>query len=189
MLIRLQVIRQSTRLCGSTTFRFYGDQTTNVWKSTQIIPPPSKMESFTLRYLSLKDQHCTRKHICTDEILDCFDVDFTPKMLKSILLSTSNGIRFSLLIREDLLAIKRVTKEFILLEKLRILDAVLVEHLGSVFSRNILSHQRITFENSSGIVLEKLAEAEAVHKIRALSEMKKRLSARGRRCFALFHPW
>lgn len=193
MLAKLRLVRQQSTLnaWGSITLRSCANLA-NIWATVPVSHvPPSKMESFTERYLSFqeKNNNHLRESICADEILGNFDLSFTPKLLKSILQSTPNGIRFSMLLREDLNKLKRKSKESEKLEKLRCLDAVIAEYLGSVFCRNMLSHQRITFENSSGIVLEKLGEAEAVHKIRTLSEFKKRLSARGRRCFALFHPW
>jgi hypothetical protein len=190
------VIPQSARLWKTTTLRSCGSWT-NVWmqKSTTcpqtvMLPPLSEMQHFTNHYLSYDKKHnIIRQSICKDDILENFDPYFSPKLLKSMLFSTSNGIHFAMRLREDIMVLKRKTSDHSLTGELRSLDAVLKEFLGSTFCRNILSHQRITFENSSGIVLEKVAEAEAVHKIRALSELKRRLSAKGRRCFALFHPW
>lgn len=149
---------------------------------------PSKMEEFTNKYLYYEEAN-DRNEVCRNEIFNGFHDVRTPAVLKSVLLSTPKAIRFAMCIREDLMSLKRQSKEEGVVEKIRCLDTVLVEYLSCVFSRNMLTHQRITFEHSSGLELEKLAEAEAVHKIRALSEMKKRLSSKGRRCFALYHPW
>eukprot|EP00602_Paraphysomonas_sp_CaronLab_P004757 CAMPEP_0185022102 /NCGR_PEP_ID=MMETSP1103-20130426/4827_1 /TAXON_ID=36769 /ORGANISM="Paraphysomonas bandaiensis, Strain Caron Lab Isolate" /LENGTH=350 /DNA_ID=CAMNT_0027554037 /DNA_START=251 /DNA_END=1303 /DNA_ORIENTATION=+ len=77
--------------------------------------------------------------------------------------------------------------EFLSHVGLKSLNEFLQAWLSAVFCNNALILQRITFESSSGLVLQNIANAEAVHRIRALSEMKNRLS-NGRRCFALFHP-
>lgn len=163
----------------------------NASSVTQHIPL-SQMEAFTNRYLSLitanEASKSARVLICKDEILRGFHEVRSPEVLQSLLLTTSNSIQFAMRLREDLMSLRSQSKD-VSIRDIRALDGVLVRFLGNVFCRNMLSHHRITFENSSGLVLEKLAEAEAVHKIRALSEMKKRLSSKGRRCFALFHPW
>ena len=169
----------------------------NIWlqktSNPSALASPSQMEIFTNTYMSFlpidKENNATRESICKDDMLASFHPSHSTKLLKSVLLTTSNGIPFAMRIREDLMAVRKSSKDDVTLGAIRELDAVLAEYLGTVLCRNILTHQRITFENSSGLILEKLAKAEAVHKIRALSEMKKRLSSKGRRCFALFHPW
>lgn len=57
--------------------------------------------------------------------------------------------------------------------------------LASVFSDCMLQLRRITFDDACGNTLEHIARTEAVHRIRSLSELKRRLHD-GRRCYALF---
>ena len=66
------------------------------------------------------------------------------------------------------------------------LDHSIKQWLGNVLCLDALETRRITFEHSSGEILEKVARGEAVHSVRSLSELKRRLH-NGRRCFALFH--
>ena len=56
------------------------------------------------------------------------------------------------------------------------LDSLLRDYfLKPVFSIDILQLHRITFEHSSGNILEKVARGESVHRVRSLSELKRRL--------------
>eukprot|EP01039_Chlorochromonas_danica_P001793 gene1793-1959_t len=70
---------------------------------------------------------------------------------------------------------------------LKKLDKAVQQWLAQALSLDCLEHQRITFENSSGHTLEKVARGESVHRVRSLSELKRRLHD-GKRCFAFFHP-
>lgn len=47
--------------------------------------------------------------------------------------------------------------------------------LNSVFAVDNLRLRQVTFEHSSGNILEKVARGEAVHRVRGLSELKRRL--------------
>ena len=58
--------------------------------------------------------------------------------------------------------------------------------IGISLCNEALQLRRITFEASSGSVLEKVARGEAVHSVRSLSVLKRRLH-NGRRCYGLFH--
>ena len=198
LLTRFHLVKCSTkRIWGGTVFRACSGNGRNqgIQKGTnhtESVPTApvylSQMENFTNRYLSYdsSDENDTsiRESICKDEILHSFD----NSVLKSMLLSTSNAIPFAMRLRDDLTAVKRRTNCESTIIHINNFDSIIANFLGSVFCRNILCLKRLTFENSSGAVLQKIAEAEAVHKIRALSEMKKRLNSQGRRCFALFHP-
>eukprot|EP01038_Epipyxis_sp_PR26KG_P006908 gene6908-9460_t len=91
-----------------------------------------------------------------------------------------HGVKIALQIRNDL-----HQSETKLLNSDRFDDS-LRRWLGIVFSYDCLALRRITFDHSSGNILEKVAKGESVHRVRSLSELKRRLHD-GRRCFALFH--
>lgn len=70
---------------------------------------------------------------------------------------------------------------------LRELDAELKRWLTVAFSPDMVELKRISYRESSGEVLEKIARGESVHAVRSLSELKSRLDVNGRKaCFALF---
>jgi len=61
-------------------------------------------------------------------------------------------------------------------------------YLEACFSVDALEFRRVTFEDSHGLMLERVAEKDSVlARIRTLRELKKRLGD-GRRCYALLHP-
>lgn len=107
------------------------------------------------------------------------------QLLLNALSLTDDGIKFGMIIRSDVLLLLHNKKNH---EELLFYDSLLSKWLFAVFCTSALKFQRVTFDNSSGLLLEKIAAEEAVHRIRALSEMKNRLT-NGRRCFGLFHPW
>ena len=68
------------------------------------------------------------------------------------------------------------------------LDKSLRDYLQVAFSRDSLKFKQVTFEESHGVMLERVAENDSVlTKIRTLRELKRRLG-NGRRCYALLHP-
>ncbi len=71
--------------------------------------------------------------------------------------------------------------------QLKSLDKVLQQWLSYSLSLDTLELRRITFDTSSGSILEKVARGESVHRVRSLAELKRRLHD-GKRCFGLFHP-
>ena len=103
----------------------------------------------------------------------------------SYLMKRKGGIKFAMQLREDVLDSIQ-NNDSIELQTLKGLDEVLKQWLGNVFCEDALELRRVTFDSSSGDVLEKITKGEAVHTIRSLSELKLRLSD-GRRCFAFFH--
>jgi malonyl-CoA decarboxylase len=107
------------------------------------------------------------------------------KLVSNALSSSEDGIKFGMTLRGDVLDLLAKDRRN---DGLRAIDALLSQWLLAVFCISALKLQRVTFDSSSGLLLEKIAAAEAVHRIRALSEMKNRLT-NGRRCFGLFHPW
>jgi hypothetical protein len=72
------------------------------------------------------------------------------------------------------------------LNQLRGLEKALKVWIATVFHYDSVYLKTITFDTASGQLLEKVASAEAVHRVRSLSELKRRLH-NGRQCFALFH--
>ena len=75
-----------------------------------------------------------------------------------------------------------------LLETYKSISRCLVNFLSISFSADKLKFGRVTFEESSGMMLEKVAEQDSVlNRVRTLRDLKKRLG-NGRRCFALIHP-
>jgi hypothetical protein len=103
------------------------------------------------------------------------------------LYKTKGGVKLAMQTRVDLMSMVAERKKAKLdCQPLTDLDQVIKQFLQSAFCFDSLQLKRITFENSSGNVLEKVARGESVHRVRSLSELKRRLHD-GRRCFALFH--
>uniref|UniRef100_M4BM67 Malonyl-CoA decarboxylase C-terminal domain-containing protein n=1 Tax=Hyaloperonospora arabidopsidis (strain Emoy2) TaxID=559515 RepID=M4BM67_HYAAE len=61
------------------------------------------------------------------------------------------------------------------------------QFLASWFNVGFLKLERVTYEQSSGQLLEKIIRYEAVHPVGTIAELKRRLG-NGRRCYAFFHP-
>ena len=59
--------------------------------------------------------------------------------------------------------------------------------LSSWFNRGFLVLKQVDW-NTSACILEKIIQYEAVHEIRSWEELKRRLDAKDRKCFAFFHP-
>ena len=97
-----------------------------------------------------------------------------------LLNSSKNSIKFAMLLRDDVQSMLKQNND------LKFMDESLKAWLSAVFSPDALKLQRITFENSSGNILESVAHGESVHRVRSLSELKRRLGS-GRRCYAFFH--
>jgi hypothetical protein len=71
--------------------------------------------------------------------------------------------------------------------KLKYLDKVVQSYLQtSLLCYDSMELRRIEFETSSGILLERVARGESVHRVRSIHELKRRLHD-GKRCFGLFH--
>eukprot|EP00752_Nemacystus_decipiens_P007555 g6749.t1 len=107
-------------------------------------------------------------------------------LLKNVVAESDDGVRFVVDLRQDLLEIINNgtgTADPLLLA----LDGSIRSLLQAWFSVGFLELRRITFDGSSGALLEKIARYEAVHPTRSLAELKARLGE-GRRCFAFFHP-
>ncbi|PMR67429.1 malonyl-CoA decarboxylase [Halomonas heilongjiangensis] len=67
------------------------------------------------------------------------------------------------------------------------IDADFAHLFGSWFNRGFLVLKRIDW-NTPASILEKIIRYEAVHEIQDWNDLRRRLDARDRRCFAFFHP-
>ncbi|KAG7393517.1 hypothetical protein PHYPSEUDO_007354 [Phytophthora pseudosyringae] len=106
---------------------------------------------------------------------------------QQILSQRENGMLFLVHMRADLLQVLRKSATHSEIPALRSLDASLKHFLASWFSVGFLKLERLTYEHSSGQLLEKIIRYEAVHPVGTIAELKRRLG-NGRRCFAFFHP-
>lgn len=94
-----------------------------------------------------------------------------PKDLVHTIVSSRDidgGMKFVLDLRADLLRLFDRGGEGVTAHEnasLRAMDGHLRSMLGSWFSAGFLELRRITFEESSGLLLEKIAKYEAVHRV------------------------
>ncbi|KIN13335.1 malonyl-CoA decarboxylase [Vreelandella titanicae] len=93
----------------------------------------------------------------------------------------SDGTYELVKMREDLLALLREQPE------LAAIDDDFAHLFGSWFNRGFLMLKRIDW-NTPASILEKIIRYEAVHEIQDWDDLRRRLDARDRRCFAFFHP-
>ena len=98
----------------------------------------------------------------------------------------SNGTFELVRMREGLLALLGERPRDSSLEFAAI-DADFAHLFGSWFNRGFLMLKRIDW-NTPASILEKIIRYEAVHEIRDWDDLRRRLDARDRRCFAFFHP-
>eukprot|EP00904_Undaria_pinnatifida_P004794 jgi/Undpi1/1444/HiC_scaffold_11.g04835.m1 len=111
-------------------------------------------------------------------------------LFRNVVAGSDDGVRFVVDLRHDLLEVMSRGRRAGTAGSdppLAVLDGSLRSLLQAWFSVGFLELRRITYEDSGGALLEKIARYEAVHPVRSLSELKHRLG-RGRRCFAFFHP-
>ncbi|TYZ69370.1 hypothetical protein PybrP1_005632 [[Pythium] brassicae (nom. inval.)] len=107
---------------------------------------------------------------------------------QQILSQRQGGMLFLVNLRADLLQVLRKhSPESSEAAALRSLDVSLKQFLASWFSVGFLHLERVTYEHSSGQLLEKIIRYEAVHPVGTIIELKRRLG-KSRRCFAFFHP-
>jgi len=91
------------------------------------------------------------------------------------------GLRFLVDLRADML---RWKKQVAGLQKL---DRELQELLSNWFDVGLLDLKRLTWDSPASL-LEKLIVYEAVHEIASWSDLRHRVAAEDRRCYAFFHP-
>lgn len=93
----------------------------------------------------------------------------------------SDGTYELVKMREDLLGLLREHPQ------LSAIDDDFGHLFGSWFNRGFLMLKRIDW-NTPASILEKIIRYEAVHEIQDWDDLRRRLDARDRRCFAFFHP-
>ena len=111
-----------------------------------------------------------------------------------LLSKSKGGFSAAMHIREDITDIIKnvkadpnsVANNKLYLSSLNAVDDNVRQWLGNALCVDSLVLKRITFESSSGNILEKIARGESVHRVRSLNELKRRLHD-GRCCYALFH--
>ncbi|MGP9574321.1 malonyl-CoA decarboxylase [Halomonas sp. H2] len=93
----------------------------------------------------------------------------------------SDGTYELVKMRQDLLGLLREQPDF------SAIDDDFSHLFGSWFNRGFLMLKRIDW-NTPASILEKIIRYEAVHEIQDWDDLRRRLDARDRRCFAFFHP-
>lgn len=94
---------------------------------------------------------------------------------------TSDGTHELVRMREDLLGLLPDHPELLAL------NADFSHLFASWFNRGFLVLRRIDW-NTPAAILERIIRYEAVHEIHDWDDLRRRLDARDRRCFAFFHP-
>jgi malonyl-CoA decarboxylase len=92
-----------------------------------------------------------------------------------------NGTRTLVKLRADLLKLTRDNPD------LRRVDRDLAHLFSSWFNRGFLVLRRIDWSSPAN-VLEKIIRYEAVHEIHGWDDLRRRIDAPDRRCYAFFHP-
>jgi hypothetical protein len=101
-----------------------------------------------------------------------------------------DGIQFFVQLRQDLLQYIRMHRATASADErpyLKQLDASLKARLATWFTADMLEIRRITYETTSALVIEKIATKEAVHPMRSLDDLRRRLGP-DKRVFCVFHP-
>jgi len=91
------------------------------------------------------------------------------------------GLRFLVSLRADMLRWKKQVAG------LQTLDRELEGLLSNWFDVGLLDLRRLTWDSPASL-LEKLIVYEAVHEITSWSDLRHRVAAENRRCYAFFHP-
>ncbi len=94
---------------------------------------------------------------------------------------TTDGTHELVGMREDLLGFLKAHPD------LQPVNADFGHLFGSWFNRGFLVLRRIDW-NTPAAILERIIHYEAVHEIQDWNDLRRRLDARDRRCFAFFHP-
>ena len=107
------------------------------------------------------------------------------------LVTHTEGTVMAMKLRDALSAMQREDRkagDTTLLDTYKSVNKQLINFLSISFSADKLQFGRVTFHESSGMMLEKVAEQDSVlNRVRTLRDLKKRLGE-GRRCYALIHP-
>lgn len=100
------------------------------------------------------------------------------------------GMQFLVSMRRDLLllmdSVRTSSDEDELLVYLKELDSHMKNLLSAWFGPGMLMVERITYEGTSALIIEKIATSEAVHPVRSLEDLRTRLGD-DHRVFCAFH--
>ncbi|KAL7579982.1 hypothetical protein ACA910_004975 [Epithemia clementina (nom. ined.)] len=104
----------------------------------------------------------------------------------------AEGMQSVLEIREDLVLwihclASTNEQQAKLINKLKRLDGFLQNLMSSWMVPGLIQFRRLTYDETSASILERIVKNEAVHPVTSLDDLRKRLGP-GRRVFALFHP-
>lgn len=118
------------------------------------------------------------------------DLNIELKNFGVYLSKLKGGIKFAMTLRDDIKIESKKIKTKTNKENKEILmeiDLFLQNYLCNIFCEDSLQLKRITFDDSSGDVLESIVRGETVVKVRSLSDLKKKLQNNSRRVYGLFH--
>lgn len=109
--------------------------------------------------------------------------------LQTYLNNFSNSLNLSMRLREDVLIMIKSNKiNSIKDERINILDEVIKKWLHTFLAIDALQIKRITFEDSSGEMLEKVANGDLVYPVKRMRDLKLRVRLNnGKRCFVIHH--
>ena len=114
------------------------------------------------------------------------DLDLNLSPIEYLLSVTAGAAPFALVLRNDVLRMRRNKTHGPNVSGLDKLDTSLKRWLAMFFSDDSLLLDTVAFSKSSGTILEFIAQNEGVHSVKSIVELKKRLCY-GKRCFSLFH--
>ena len=148
--------------------------------------PLSQIIDWSKVYCSGTDQ-ATRLARCSELFSGNVPVGaMTVETLIAGLSSIENGILTAMQFHEDTSKLARTATDPVMKSSASEANADVRIWLAAALCADNLTLRRVTFESSSGDELESVVRGEAVHSVRTLKELKRRLH-HGRRCFALFH--
>ena len=113
---------------------------------------------------------------------------FTDK-LHAYLNSANQSLHLSMRLREDvLIMMKSNKKKNINDERIHVLDDILKKWLHTFLASDAIQLKRVTFEESSGEMLEKVAKGDLVYPVKRMRDLKLRVRLNnGKRCFVIHH--
>lgn len=141
-------------------------------------------------------QHALQDSVSRGHLLSNLRQACTPRYdrLFHLLLedNAQQGVQFLVLLRRDLLLLIDSVRSLHyhdeeLLVHLKELDNHVKNLLSSWFGAGMIEIQRITYEGTSAFVIEKIATSEAVHPMKSLDDLRRRLGD-DHRVFCAFHP-
>lgn len=109
--------------------------------------------------------------------------------LHSYLNNSSNSLHLSMRLREDVLSMMKSNKKNnIKDERINVIDDSIKKWLHTFLASDAIQLKRITFEESSGEMLEKVAKGDLVYPVKRMRDLKLRVRLNnGKRCFVIHH--